>query len=230
MARAMLGAAVATGTDYVIMGNLYGYGPVTGPMRPDLPLAATGPNGRIRVGMWNDALAAQAAGHIRTMEVRASDFFGPESGAQAHLGDRVIPRLLAGKPVRVFGSLDAPHSWTFTPDVSRTIAVLGSDDRAWGRAWHVPTNPPLTQREAIASIARAAGVDVPKMTVLSRGVLRTVAVAVRVVRALGEVLHQFEGPWVIDASETTATFGIEPTPWEDCVRTTLTAYRTASPV
>jgi hypothetical protein len=31
---------------------------------------------------------------------------------------------------------------------------------------------------------------------------------------------------VIDASETTATFGLEPTPWDECVRATLTAYST----
>ena len=42
-------------------------------------------------------------------------------------------------------------------------------------------------------------------------------------RAFGEVLHQFERPFVIDATETTATFGIEPTPWDDCIRTTLAA-------
>jgi len=229
MAQAMLGAAVATGTDYLIMGNLYGYGPVTAPMRPDTPLAATGRNGGIRNGMWSDALAAQAAGRIRTMEVRASDFFGPDSGANAHMGDRVIPRLLAGKPVRVFGSLDAPHSWTFTPDVSHTIAMLAADDRGWGRAWHVPTNAPLTQREAITSIASEAGVDVPKLAVLPRSLLRALGVVVPVVGALGQVLYQFESSFVIDATETTETFGIEPTPWSECVRTTLAAYRTPTP-
>jgi nucleoside-diphosphate-sugar epimerase len=223
LAEAILHAATSTGADLVIMGNLYGYGPVDGPIRADHPLAATGTNGRIRVAMWEAALAQQAAGRIRVTEARASDFIGPESGAQAHLGDRVIPRVLAGKPVKVFGSLDAPHSWTYVPDVSRTLAALATDDRGWGRAWHVPTNPPLSQRDAIASIAAAAGVPVPKLTSWSRRALRAVGIAVPMVRALGEVLHQFEGPWVIDAADTTATFGIEPTPWADCVRATLAA-------
>ena len=115
----------------------------SGPTRRSRPPAR---NGRIRVAMWEAALAEQAAGRIRVTEARASDFIGPESGAQAHLGDRVIPRLLAGKPVKVFGSLDVPHSWTYVPDVSRTLAMLGTDDRSWGRAWHVPTNPALSQR------------------------------------------------------------------------------------
>ena len=32
---------------------------------------------------------------------------------------------------------------------------------------------------------------------------------------------------MIDASETTATFGIEPTHWTDCIQTTLGAYTSA---
>jgi len=63
-----------------------------------------GPLGRLRVRMWEDALAAQRAGRVRVTEARASDFVGPESGAQAHLGDHLFPRVLAGKKVWVFGS------------------------------------------------------------------------------------------------------------------------------
>jgi len=228
LAASLLTAATDTGAAYVIMGNLYGYGPVAGPITPDLPLATPSANGRIRVGMWEDALAAQRAGRVRVTEVRASDFIGPDSGANAHLGDRVIPRILAGKKVRAFAALDQPHSWTYVPDVARTIAVLGTDDRSWGRAWHVPTNPALTQREAFASIATVAGVPMPAVGTLSSRTIRAVGVAVPLIRALGQQLYQFERPFVIDAGETTATFGIEPTPWADCVRATLGAYTDSS--
>ena len=224
LAASLLHAAEATGAGLVTMSNLYPYGEVDGPIRADSPLAATGVKGPMRRQMWEDALAAHRAGRLRVTEARASDYIGPDSGAQAHLGDRVIPRLLAGKRVRVMGSLDAPHSWTFVPDVSRVLATLGTDDRSWGRAWIVPSNPPLTQREAIASIARAAGVAMPKVGVLSRPVIRAAGLVVPVARALPEVLYQFERPFVSDATETTATFGIEPTPWDEVVARTLVAY------
>ena len=97
LAASLLQSAIDSGASYVIMGNLYGYGPVTGPITPELPLATPSANGRIRVRMWEDALAAHRAGRVRVTEVRASDFIGPESGANAHLGDRVIPRILAGQ-------------------------------------------------------------------------------------------------------------------------------------
>ena len=114
------------------------------------------------------------------------------------------------------------------PDVARTIAVLGTDDRSWGRAWHVPTNPALSQREAFASFAAAAGAPMPAVGTLSSRTIRAVGVAVPLIRALGQQLYQFDRPFVIDASETTAIFGLEPTRWDDCVRTTLAAYLPAN--
>jgi nucleoside-diphosphate-sugar epimerase len=209
LAASLLQAASDSGAGYVIMGNLYGYGPVSGPIRPDLPLAA------------------HRAGRVRVTEARASDFVGPDSGANSHLGDRVIPRILAGKKVRAFAAADQPHSWTFVADVARTLVALGTDERSWGRAWHVPTNAALTQREAFASFASVAGVAMPPVGTLSRHTIRAVGVAVPLVRALGQQLYQFDRPFVIDASETTAAFGIEPTPWDQCIRTTLAAYPAA---
>ncbi len=54
LADAMLNAAKATDAILAITGNLYGYGPVDGPMTEDLPLAATTRKGRVRAKMWND--------------------------------------------------------------------------------------------------------------------------------------------------------------------------------
>ena len=145
--------------------------PVDGPLTEDLPLAATGRKGRVRARMYADALAAHEAGRLRMTEVRASDYVGP--GAQSHLGDRVVPRLLAGRGVSVLGDPDQPHSWTYTDDVARMLVTAARDERAWGRAWHVPSNPARTQREAIADMARVAGTDMVSVRALPRVLLRT---------------------------------------------------------
>ena len=44
LAAAFLTAAERTGAVYASMSNLYGYGPVDGPITPQLPIAATHPN------------------------------------------------------------------------------------------------------------------------------------------------------------------------------------------
>ena len=146
LASSLLTAAERTGAGLVATGNLYGYGPVDGPMTEETPLAATGPKGRMRNRMWADMLAAQEAGRARVTESRASDFYGPGPVGNSHLGQYFMPRLLAGtRPLVLQSDLDAPHSFTYVPDVARTLVTLAGDDRSWGRAWHVPTAPALPQ-------------------------------------------------------------------------------------
>ncbi len=112
--------------------------------------------------MWLDGLAAHEAGRVRFTSARGADYVGPQ--AQSHLGDRVAPRLLAGKNVQVLDSPDTPHTWTYTRDMARTLVAIAADERAWGRAWHVPSNAPRTQREAIGDLARIAGVEPVKVS------------------------------------------------------------------
>ncbi|MFE4974313.1 NAD-dependent epimerase/dehydratase family protein [Kitasatospora sp. NPDC056651] len=143
LTASLCAAAEESGAVLVMLGNLYGYGPVTGAMTEDLPLTATGPKGRVRAAAWERARELHEAGRIRAVEVRAADFFGPGVTDGGHLAARVMPKLLKGRPVAVLGDPDAPHSWTYLPDVARAMAEVADDERAWGRAWHVPTAPPL---------------------------------------------------------------------------------------
>src|SRR5262252_4948496 len=93
LAAAFLTASERTGAVYASMSNLYGYGPVDGPITPQLPVAATHPKLRLRAEMWNDMLAAQHAGRIRAVEVRASDYIEANSILSTVIGKSV----LAGK-------------------------------------------------------------------------------------------------------------------------------------
>jgi hypothetical protein len=54
-------------------------------------------------------------------------------------------------------------------------------------------------------------------------VLRTLGAAVPFLREVVDVRHQFDAPFVTDASATTATFGLAPTPWAEVVAATAGA-------
>ncbi len=212
MANALLSAAISSGAVYAICSNLYAYGPVDGPIRPDLPLAAPGKKGRIRAQMWEDALAAHNRGDVRVTEVRSSDYIGAD--AQSHLGDRIVPRLLEGKGVRVVGDPDVPHTWTYTRDAARTLVAAAASPQAWGHAWHTPSNAPRTQREAIADLAAAAGVDTVPVKGMSRAMISGVGLFVPMVRELKETYYQFDAPYILDDSLTRSGLGLEPTEWK----------------
>jgi nucleoside-diphosphate-sugar epimerase len=223
IAKALLDAATHANAVLVTTGNLYGYGPVNGPMTEDLPLGALGTKGTIRAQMWRDALAAHDAGRVRATEVRGSDYVG--AGAQSHLGERVIPRLLAGKDVTVMKSADTPHTWTATNDVARLLVTVGLDERAWGRPWHVPSNPPRTQREAVGDLCRVAGVDPVKVKEYPNLLIRGMGLFNPVMRELPEVAYQFEDPFILDSTAAQTTFGLAPTAWDDMLAGAIDSYR-----
>lgn len=222
MAGAMLDAAESAGAVLVTMSCLYGYGPAARVMTEDTPLAAEGVKGRLRAGMWNEALARHRAGRLRVTEARASDFFGPGPTANAVIGERVVPRILRGKSVSLFGDVDAPHSFTYMPDVARTLVRLGTDERAWGQAWHVPSAPALSQREMVAAIARVAGVPTVKVGRLPWFMLINVIGAVQpAMRGFAETRHQWDLPFELDSSRYTETFGETATDLDEALRETI---------
>ncbi len=221
VAAALLTAAERTGAGLVTMGNLYAYGRPTGVLTPSSPLAATDAKGRVRAAMWTEALAAHRAGRVRVTEARAADFVGPRVPAgNSHLV-RQLPALRAGRRAWVIGDPDAPRSWAFLPDVAETLATLGTDDRAWGRAWHVPSAAPRSQRQALGDLAAAMGRPAVPVSSVPWSLLRAVGLASPVVREVAAVRHQFDQPFIVDSAETTAAFGLPATPWAETVAATV---------
>jgi nucleoside-diphosphate-sugar epimerase len=223
VAATLLTAAEHTGAVLVTMSNLYGYGRPSGPMTPETPLTATDVKGRVRARMWTDALDAHEAGRVRITEARAADFVGPQVPAgQSHLG-RQLSALRNGRRAWVVGDPDVKRSWGYMGDVAATLATLGTDERALGRAWHVPSAAPRTQREALTDLAAALGARAPRVTGIPWPVLTAVGVAWPMMREVVAVRHQFDQEYVVDATATTDAFGLTATPWDEVVAATAGA-------
>ncbi|MFH9347554.1 NAD-dependent epimerase/dehydratase family protein [Kitasatospora sp. NPDC017646] len=225
LTSALCAAAEDSGAVLVMLGNLYGYGPVEGPLTEGLPLAATGPKGRVRAAAWEHARALHDAGRIRAVEVRASDFFGPGVTDGGHLASRAMPALLKGRPVSVLGDPDTPHSWTYLPDVARAMAELATGERAWGRPWHVPTAPALPVRAMVERLAAEAGTGPVPVRRLSPAVLAVAGLFSPLLRELREVRYQFDRPFVMDSSAYEAAFTLRATPLEDQLAATVAWWR-----
>ncbi|MBH1938857.1 NAD-dependent epimerase/dehydratase family protein [Streptomyces sp. AV19] len=218
-------AAEASGAVLVMLGNLYGYGPVDGAMAETSPLAAAGPKGRLRAGLWEQARSLHEQGRIRAVEIRASDFFGPGVLDGGHLSARVVPNILRGKPVLALGDPDAPHSWTYLDDVARTLVEAAAEERAWGRAWHVPTAPPLSVREMADGLAGQAGVAPVRVRGLPAGVFGALSLFSPLMRELREIRYQFDRPFIMDSTAWTTAFGTTATPLEEQLRATVDWWR-----
>lgn len=219
VSASLLAAAEASGAVLAAVSNLYVYGPVDRPMTEQTPMAPRDSKGKVREQMWRDAVAAHEAGRVRYVEVRGSDY--PDApGATSHLS-RHVPAVLAGTTCRVMGSPDRRHSWTATGDVVTLLLAAAADPGAHGRAWHVPSAPPRTQREALADLAAAAGAPAPTVRGTSPALLRAVGVVVPMVREIAGTVYQFADDFVIDDSAARDRFGLTHTPWEQTLQRVL---------
>ncbi|GAA1996205.1 NAD-dependent epimerase/dehydratase family protein [Catenulispora subtropica] len=215
LAAALLAAAERSGAVLTVASNLYGYGPVTGTITPETPLAATHPKLKLRADMFRDALALHEQGRIRMTEVRASDYLE----ANSIFSYALAKPLEAGKRAYVPTPLDVKHSWTAIADVARTLATVSGDERAWGKAWLVPTNAPLTVREVADRFVAVKGLPPAKLTELPYAVLWTAGLFDKMTKELRHTRYQFAKPFTIDSSLTERTFGLAPTPLDQVLAT-----------
>jgi len=207
LAAALLVAAERSGAVLTVASNLYGYGPVDGPITEATPLEATHPKLRVRADMWRDALARHQAGRIRVTEVRSSDYIE----ANSILSFVLAKPILAHKRAFVPGGLDVPHSWTAISDPARALVTVAADQRAWGRAWLAPTNPPLTVRALATRFASVSGAPAPKLSEIPYPVLWAAGLVNPLARELRATRYQFVRPFILDSSLTEKTFGLAPT-------------------
>jgi nucleoside-diphosphate-sugar epimerase len=117
--------------------------------------------------------------------------------------------------------LDAPRTWTAIGDVARTLVAVADDERAWGRAWHVPSVAPLSVREVVTRACALADAPPPRLSTMPAPVLWLGGLANPMVRELRETQYQFRKPFVMDSSAATAALGITPTPIEESLAETV---------
>lgn len=214
--RTVLEAAGRVGAVVVFPESLYSYGPVDGPMTEDTPRTAT----EGKLGVRTDLLSQRAASGVPTVSVAASDFYGPLV-RDAHAGERLVPTVLAGRRMRVLGSLDQPHSFTYVPDLAAAMVAAAAREDLWDSFLHAPTAPAITQRHLIELVAAAGQVPVPRVSAIPASVLRGMGLVSRGMRELAETSYMFTRPFVLDSAASEQRLGIVPTPMETGIKATV---------
>lgn len=222
MLDATIAAARASGARILFPGTIYNYGPNAFPVLRETSLQHPRTRkGKLRVAMEQRLEAAVKDG-VRSVIVRAGDFFGPHS-SNSWLSEGMIT---PGKPVtRVTypGSLNVGHAWAYLPDVAETMMrVIEQEDRlAPFDSYHMRGHWFAQGGELIDAIRRAAG----RRVSVSRLPWFAVAAASPVVplfRELLEIRYLWKEPLQLDNHKLEALIGTEPhTPVDEAVRTTL---------
>ncbi len=217
--RGVRQAAARAGARLVVLDCLYMYGrPDTAPFDEDTPLRPCSRKGELRATLAAELFDAHKRGDVRATSGRASDFFGPNVPT-AVLGERFAHRLMAGKSAEMGGDPDQPHSYSYGPDVARGLAVLGLEEAADGRAWHLPVAWQGTTRQLVEALAAQLGKPA-RMLAVPDWVLRAMGLFNPAFGAAAEMTYQWKLPYLLDDSRFRKAFGVQPTPVQTALRET----------
>ena len=200
-----IAAAKSSGARIVLPGTIYNFGPDAFPRltesSPQNPLTR---KGGIRVEMERRLRAASADG-VRTLIVRAGDYFGPR---------------------------DLGHAWAYLPDVAETIArLLDQAPRlADFDVFHFRGHWLERGADMADAICRAAGLATKKIYAFPWWAMRLAAPFVEVCREMVEMRYLWRVPIELDNTKLRALIGDEPrTPFDQAVGASLDALKAGEP-
>ncbi len=218
----VIDACVKHKSKLVFFDNIYMYDKdYLNPMNEQTPVDPPSKKGKVRAKIAQMVLNAGKEQGLQVLIARAADFYGPGIKGNSVLTETVFNNLKIGKKANWLGSIKYKHSFTYTPDAGKAVAMLGNDPDAYGQVWHLPTtSDPFTGKEWIESIAKELGVK-PKYQVASKFMVRLLGLFVPVMRELVEMIYQYDRDYVFDSTKFETKFNFKPTPYLEGIKTII---------
>lgn len=223
MLDSTIAAARASGARILLPGTVYNYGPDAFPIiderSPQNPVTR---KGAIRVEMER-RLRAASAGGVRTLIVRAGDFFGPRAGNSWFSQGLVKP----GRPVTSItypGRRGVGHQWAYLPDVAETMVALLEREAELEpfATFHMNGTWDEDGTGMVAAIRRAVGNRTIRKYPMPWPVMHLLSPVVPLFRELAEMRYLWREPVFMRNDRLIDFLGAEPhTPLDEAVRDTL---------
>jgi nucleoside-diphosphate-sugar epimerase len=196
----------------VFFDNVYAYGHVTGPMTEQTPFNPSSRKGEVRATIATMLLDEVKAGNLNAMIIRGADFYGP--GAMLSLPyNMVSEKLKAGKSSQWLGDPKKIHTFTYTPDAGKSVAILGNTPSAFNQTWHALSSQEKITGEQFVRIACEIMNRPYKLQTLPKIAVRALGLFVPVLREFVEMMYQYENDYVFDSSKFEKAFDIQATPY-----------------
>jgi len=221
-----IAAARASGARILLPGTVYNYGPDAFPsLAVDAVQQPLTRKGAIRVALERRLELASHDG-VRSLIVRAGDFFGP-GGANNWFSQGLIKPGQEVKTVRNPGTRGVGHQWAYLPDVADIMCRLAAmeqqlDDFA---RFHMDGHWDADGAQMAAAIARVAGAASGREVAVKPflwWLMTALAPFVPTLREMQEMRYLWRQPLRMDNSRLVQALGGEPhTPLDDAVRATL---------
>jgi len=219
-----IAAAKASGARLVFPGTIYNFGPEAFPnLSERSPQHPRTRKGKIRVEM-EQRLEASSQDGVRTLIVRAGDYFGPRTGNSWFAQGLIKP----GRPVHSIlypGRAHAGHAWAYLPDLAVSVVQLAEREQELAdfAVFHFAGHWLPAGIEMAYAIQRAVGAaQPPPIRRFPWALAYAASPFVTVFREMLELRYLWQTPVRLDNAKLVAFLGAEPhTPIDAAVRATL---------
>jgi nucleoside-diphosphate-sugar epimerase len=216
--RETLDACIRHRCKLVFFDNVYLYDQRALPhMTEDSPVNPPSKKGKVRKEIADMLMSEVRAGKLTALIARAADFYGPQN-EKSFLIEMVYKNIHKGKRPMWFVDADKKHSFTYTPDAARAVAILGNNEDTWNQVWHVPTDRHALTGRQMAGLFMKEMHAQSQVSTLPRWMVKALGLFVPVMREMPEMLYQFDRDYVFDSTKFEKRFGIQPTAYEEGVR------------
>jgi nucleoside-diphosphate-sugar epimerase len=221
----LITAAGRAGARLAVLDSVYMLGRPDGrPLDEDTPSNPCSRKGEIRARAAERLFEAHRRGDVLATAGRASDYYGP-GGTLTHLGDQFWRPALLGKTARVLVDPDAIHTYHYIPDVAAGLFALGcAASDVYGRPWMLPCAPAESMRELVSRFSRKLGRQI-RLAGIPRWFVKCIGIFIPLVREVGEMLYQWDEPFVISDRRFRERFRQEPADVEEAAAATVTWAR-----
>jgi nucleoside-diphosphate-sugar epimerase len=217
-------ACKTSGAKLIFFDNVYMYGKVDAAMTEDTPYDPSSRKGDLRARIATQLMSEVRKGNITATIARSADFYGPGTAKTSVPDILVFQKLLKGEPAQWLVNAGVRHSFTYTPDAAKALAMLALDDSSWNQVWHLPTAAPaLTGAEFIKRVATELDREA-RIRILHRWMIRLGGVFDVTTKELYEMLYQYQFDYLFDSSKFEKAYGFRPTSYEEGIKATAEAH------
>jgi len=221
--RATIDACIKHHAKLVFFDNVYLYDKNAIPyMTEDSPVNPSSKKGKVRQQIAEMMMNEVKNGKLEGLIARSADFYGPHN-EKSVLQEMAYKNLKKGKSPMWMIDADKIHSFTYTPDAAKAVAIVGNTTDAFNQIWHLPTRAEkITARQIIDLFNKEMGMS-KKINLMPMWILKLLGIFVPVLREMPEMMYQNDRDYYFDSSKFNKRFSFTPTSYQDGVKEIVAA-------
>jgi len=210
----VIDACIANNAKLVFFDNVYSVGgDFVKHITEESPIYPTSKKGEIRAQIDLLLLDRMKTGKIKAIIARAPDFYGTDINKSV-LMSLIYKNLASGKKAQWMFNPKAKHSYIYTPDAGKAMALLGNTPDAYNQIWNLPTDrQSLSAEQWINLFAKEMGKK-NNYQLISAWMVRLLGLFIPFLKELFEMRYQFEYDYFFDSIKFEKYFKYQPTKYE----------------